>query len=570
MLKKSVVLLLISTIIMTTFLVGCGSQQSVDVETDLDTNQEDILGEDAMYPGFERGNVLTVGGTSLEGIFNPLTYSSVYDWYIIELMFDPLLQVTPEGALTTEGSLTKDYEISDDRLTYTFHLRDNVKWHDGTDFTAEDVVFSYHTIFAPDYKGRSYNAVLQRVVGAQDVKNGNAEIAEGIKALDDYTVEVTVTEAMVKTLNDLAITPIPKHYYDKATADEIAGLDRDPLGNGPFKLRNYEVEQYVDLEPNIEYWQGSPKLNGIIWKVVARQNELSEFEIGAIDAVNFENTIENYEIIEEYDHGQLLNNWNNGYTFASFNFRNPIFQDKNVRQALTYGLNRDGFVKSFFGDLGGEVAHTPISPVSWAYPDQSQLNEYEYNPDKANELLDEAGWEISDDGYRYKDGEKLAFTWTTYNEAEWSTQITALAAENWKQIGVECIIELMDFNSLSELISDPSNSDKWDMYNMAWVLTEDPDMYSTFSRTTFPPGNNRGCFENDEIEELMLKGLYEFDQKARKDIYQELAVMFNEELPYIFVYTRMNPWLVNKRVKNFNPTEFTYWSKGAHLIEIVE
>lgn len=572
MLKKSIILLLVFAMTVTTFLVGCGPKEPANVEEEPDINQEETSEEDQgpVYPGSERGNVLTVGGTSPEGIFNPLTYSSVYDWYIIELMFDPLIQVTPKGALTTDGSLTENYEVSEDGLTYTFNLREDVKWHDGTDFTAEDVVFTFNTIFSPDYKGRSYTAVLQRIIGAQDVKEGKAETAEGVKALDNHTVEVTVTEAMANTLNELAITPIPKHYYDKDTSEEMAKLDREPLGNGPFKLKNYEVEQYVELDKNSEYWQGSPKLDGIIWKVVARQNELSEFEVGSIDAINFENTIENYEVIEDYEHAELINNWNNGYTYAAFNFKNPIFQDKNVRQALTYGLNRHGFIKSFFGEVGGEVAHTPISAVSWAYPDDSELNQYEYNPEKANELLDEAGWEMEYDGYRYKDGEKLGFTWTTYNEAEWSTKITALAAENWKQIGVDCEIELMDFNSLSELISDAGNSDKWDMFNMAWGLTEDPDMYSIFSKTVFPPGNNRGFFANDEIEELMLDGLYEFDQEKRKDIYQELAVKFNEELPYIFVYVRMNPWLVNKRVKNFNPTEFTYWSKGAHLIEIVE
>lgn len=566
MLKKSVVLLLIFTMAVSTFLIGCTPKEPVAVDPDNQATEEPGVA----YPGSERGNVLTVGGTSPQGTFNPLTYSSVYDWYMIELMFDPLLQVEPSGALTTEGSLTKEYEVSEDGLVYTFHLREGVKWHDGTEVTADDVVFTFNTIFAPDYKGRAYTAVIQRILGAKDVKDGKAETAEGVKALDNYTVEITMTEAMATTLRGLAVTPLPKHYYEKATAEEMAALDRDPLGNGAFKLKKYEVEQYVELEANKDYWQGAPKLDGIIWKVVARQNELSEFEIGSIDAVNFENSIENYEVIEAYDHAELINNWNNGYAFASFNFTNPIFQDKNVRQALVYGLDRDGFVKSFFGDLGGDVAHTPISPVSWANPDASKLNPYNYNPDKANELLDAAGWEMGNDGFRYKDGKKLAFKWTSYNEAEWSTKITALAAENWKQIGVDCTIELMDFNSLGELISDQGNKEKWDMYNMAWGLTADPDMYSTFSKTTFPPGNNRGFFQNDEIEELMLEGLYEFDQEKRKEIYQDLAVKFNEELPYIFIYVRMNPWLVNKRVKNFNPTEFTYWSKGAHLIEIAQ
>ncbi len=569
MLKKSVVLLLIFAMVVSTFLIGCTPKEPAAVEPGPGNEAAEEPG--VVYPGSERGNVLTVGGTSPQGIFNPLTSSTVYDRYIYELIFDPLLQVEPSGALTTDGSLTKEYKVSDDGLVYTFHLREGIKWHDGTEVTADDVVFSYNTILAPDYKGKLYIAGMQSIVGAKDVKDGKAEVAEGIKALDKYTVEVIVEKAMSITLRQIAnFYPVPKHYYEKANAEEMAALDRDPLGNGAFKLKKYEVEQYVELEPNKDYWQGAPKLDGIIWKVVANENELAEFEVGSIDAVNFENAKENYEVIEGYEHSELINNWNNGYAYAAFNFTNPIFQDKLVRQALVYGLDRHGFVQSFFGDLGGQVGHTPISPVSWAYPDLSQLNEYKYNPEKAGELLDQAGWVMGSDGFRYKDGKKLAFKWTSYNEAEWSTKVSALAAENWKQIGVDCEIVLMDFNSLSELTSDPGNKGKWDMTNAAWGLTADPDMYSTFSKTTLPPGNNKGYFQNDKIEELMVKGQSEFDQAKRKDIYLELAKEFNEELPYIFVYVRMNPWLVNKRVKNFNPTEFTEWSTNSHLIEIVK
>ena len=128
----------------------------------------------------------------------------------------------------------------------------------------------------------------------------------------------------------------------------------------------------------------------------------------------------------------------------------------------------------------------------------------------------------------------------------------------------------MDFNSLSTMISDPGNADKWDMWIMAWGLTPEPDMSDVFSKTVMPPGNNRGFYENEEIEKLMLDGVNEFDQEKRKAIYQELAVKFNEELPYMFVYIRMNPYLVNKRIANFNPSEFKYWSADSYLIEIAK
>jgi len=574
MMKKSIIFLLALTMVFSVFLAGCTPKEAEPVATPApaDPATPAPVEPAVVYPGSDRGNILTVGGTAPNGTFNPLTYSSVYDWNMIELMFDPLLNTEKDGALTTEGSLTESYDVSEDGLVYTFNLRKGIKWHDGVEVTAKDIVFSYNSIFAPDYLGRNFSGVMQTIVGATDVNAGKAETASGVKAIDDYTIEVTVTEAKATTLRSLGaeLTPIPEHYYGGKDAAEMAVLDRNPLGNGAFKFKSFEVEQYVELEPNKEYWRGVPKLDGIIYKVIANVDELSEFEIGAIDAVNFEGSIENYETIQAFEHANLLNNMNNGYAYAGFNFKNPILADKNVRQALVYGLDRAGFVKSFFGDEGGFVAHTPISPVNWAYPDTSKLNMYDYNPEKSMELLEASGWKVGADGIREKDGKKLAIKWSSYNEAAWSTKITALAVEQWKAIGVDLTIELMDFNSLSTMISDPGNADKWDMWNMAWGLTPEPDMFDIFSKTVTPPGNNRGFFENDEIEKLMIDGVNEFDPEKRKEIYQELAVKFNEELPYMFVYIRMNPFLVNKRVQNFNPSEFKYWSADSYLIEIVQ
>lgn len=566
MMKKSIVFLLILTLVLSVGLVGCKPKEIVPADTDDKSDEPEVE-----YLGSKRGNVLTVGGASPNGVFNPITQSTVYDRYIVELVFDTILNIEPDGTLTTEGSLSEKYDVSDDGLIYTFHMREGINWHDGKPVTAHDAVWTFNAIFAPDYKGSKYDAVMQDVVGAKDVKAGKATEAEGVKALNDHTLEVTLTDAKATSLRQIAYSWVmPKHYYGDKNADEMAALDREPLGNGKFKIKKYEVEQYVEMEPNTEYWQGAPKLDGIIWKVIASEDELANFEIGDIDAVNFVGSIENYETLEAYDHGTLINNMHNGYSYAAFNFTNPILADRNVRQALSYGLDRQGFVESFFGDVGGFVAHTPISPVSWAYPDESELNMYAYDKDKAIALLEESGWMPGADGIREKDGKTLAFTWSSYLDSPWSGKITALAAEQWKQIGVDCTIELMDFNSLSDLTSEPGNIDNWDMFNMAWNLVVDPDMSSTFSKNQFPPGQNKGFFVNEEIEKLMMDGLDELDQEKRKEIYLELAKKFNEELPYLFIYIRTNPWLVNKRVKNFTPSEFLYWTHNAHKIEIAQ
>ncbi|NLY09760.1 MAG: ABC transporter substrate-binding protein, partial [Tissierellia bacterium] len=158
--------------------------------------------------------------------------------------------------------------------------------------------------------------------------------------------------------------------------------------------------------------------------------------------------------------------------------------------------------------------------------------------------------------------------WVSYNDAEWSKIITAMAVDSWKEIGVELTVDLMDFNSMATMIQDANNADKWDIFNMAWGLTPDPDMSDIFSSTQFPPGNNRGFYSNPTLDEKMMAATKELDQEKRKELYQEIGKEFNEELPYIFIYIRTDPWLVNKRVQNFNPTEFIYWSDRAENIVI--
>jgi peptide/nickel transport system substrate-binding protein len=271
--------------------------------------------------------------------------------------------------------------------------------------------------------------------------------------------------------------------------------------------------------------------------------------------------------LEKADNLNIVRYMNNGYSYIAFNFENPLFKDKKVRQALCYGLDRKGFVDSFFKGYA-EVAHTPISPVIWAYPDVSKLNPYDYNPTKANQLLDEAGWKKNADGFRYKDGKKFTFTWTTYQGVEWAEKITALAKENWKLLGIDLKIEFLEFNSAVEKIRE---TQKFDMYNMAWGLGAEPDMSDIFSiKYSQKKGNNSGHYHNKQVEELMAKGIVTLDQEKRKEIYNELGKLFNDDLPYMFVYIRSNAWGVNKRVKNFHPSELIEWYTDIHLVDIEE
>ncbi|HSH36853.1 ABC transporter substrate-binding protein, partial [Schnuerera sp.] len=204
----------------------------------------------------------------------------------------------------------------------------------------------------------------------------------------------------------------------------------------------------------------------------------------------------------------------------------------------------------------GEVCHVPLSPVSWAYTDtlEEKMNKYEYNPDKAIELLEEAGWELGSDGIREKDGMKLNFVYSTYPDVEWVDQLIPVLIDNWGKIGVSIEVNYMDFNALSDAVYEEQD---FDMYNMAWSLSIDPDAYSIFhSSQAKKSGNNAVQFKNEKNDQLLEAGRKELDQEKRTEIYEEWALNINEELPYIFVYQREQWNMVNDRIKGFECTPY--------------
>src|SRR5699024_4735405 len=223
-------------------------------------------------------------------------------------------------------------------------------------------------------------------------------------------------------------------------------------------------------------------------------------------------TPENKEIIDDMEFLDINSFINNGYCYLGWNMEDPRFAEKEVRQALTYGFNRQNFVDTFF-DGHGEVAHVPVSQVSWAYTDELKegINKYEYDPEKAKELLDEAGWKEGSDGIREKDGQKLEFVFTTYQDVAWIDRLIPMLIDDWGKIGVKVEANMQDSNAVSDMVFQQRD---FDLYSMCWQLNVDPDSSSVYhSREIQPGGNNSVSFNNEENDKLLDEGIAEFDQE---------------------------------------------------------
>ncbi|MBT9281699.1 MAG: ABC transporter substrate-binding protein [Hydrogenibacillus schlegelii] len=486
-----------------------------------------------------------------KGVFNPWFYDTAYDKYVIDLIFEAL------GKYGKDGSIIPDlatWEIKNDGKTYVFHLDPNAKFADGTPVTAEDAAFSFYVYLDPSYDGRADMSVA-KIVGADAYRNdkeGKVTTIEGIKVLDEHTLQIDVEEPNALTLEYLTVAVLPKHYYGKnfkkGDLSEIKKLLDKPLGSGPYKLVSYVPQQEVRLTANENFWRDQkPTVKNIVFKATTDETNLQLIQTGETDieesiSVNKDN-IEAIDAAGFLDRSMLLNN---GFGYIALNHEHKPLDDKRVRQALMYGLNREDIVYAYSQGLA-HVIDVPQSKVSWAYPeDESQLIHYNYDPEKAAQLLDEAGWKMGSDGYRYKDGKKLTLHFAASTPNPVNDALVPIAKENYKALGIDFVVEQLEFNA----VLDKMKKGDYDMAFLAVGLSPDPDPYELFHTNG---GTNKQFYHysNPEVDRLIEAGQKELDKVKRKAIYNDLYKLLNEEVPILYMYQRYNMRVINSRIKGF-------------------
>ncbi|GAA0351666.1 ABC transporter substrate-binding protein [Bacillus horti] len=511
-----------------------------------------------------RNDTIIIGMNETAGIFSPWFYSTAYDNYVNISIFDYLLEVDYDGMIMPSVA---DWEISDDGLKYTFSLQNDITFSDGTPLTAHDAVNTYYVLADPTYDGNS-DLTPANIKGWDEYKYGDAETIEGITVVDDHTIEVEVTEAGAKTLllvGNIAI--LPSHHYmegfSKGNLESIRELHQKPLGSGQYVFDSYIPGQEIRLTANESYWKGAPNITNLIYKPTTNETNISMLQTGETD---FEEGIsvnaDNVELLESLGFLDLSLLPNNGYGYIAFNHAKEKFQDQRVRQALTYGLNREDIVYAYSQGYA-DLLNIPQSRVSWAYPDESDLNAYDFDPDRANQLLEEAGWELADDGYRYKDGQRFVIEFAASSPNEVNDAIIPYATENYRDLGIEFVPEQLEFNAVVE----KRQRGDFDMLFLAWGLTSDPDPRNTFHTEG---SQNDDSYSNAEVDRLIEAGLEELDQDKRREIYNELYQELNEDLPYIFMYQRYNMNTINSRIQGFEISPYRNFAYSLYKAYIDE
>jgi len=566
-LKKKAVGYLCLSMAMTLLLCACGKSTTVGTGTNLKTSEvlAPIKPEKLPQIAESREDTLIIGFTAPEGKFNPIYTSSVDDSYVTGLVFEGLMTNDIQGKPISK--VAKKWKISKDNKTYTFTLNKGIKYSNGKELTAKDVEFTYTAICDPSYDGVETDAV-DKLVGYKEYNKGDAKTVTGIKVIDNYTISFTLTNVKAPALSsDFSYGIMCKSYYtfEKGNIDRLKDLFLKPMGSGPYILKEYMAGQEADFDKNPSYWKGEAKINKVILKVTNSQNNIQTLSAGEVDIDRIAAEPENIQLIKSTGFLEMQLYPDNKYGYIGLNLKDDKLKDVKVRKALNYGLNRKSFIDARYKGYA-EVCNAPMSQASWAYTDD--INKYEFNPKKANQLLEEAGWIKKDDGFRYKDGKKFEIHWRTSRGSKYVEVLIPIVKANWKAIGIDVTVELMEFNTLCKKVYEEH---KFEMYNMSWSLSIDPDPSRIFSAKQAELGGyNPGSWINVKSEKLMVDALKTTNMKKRKKLYRAWLKLFTEEAPYVLLDQSKIMWVLSSRVKgiSFSPyIDFTYQIAEAELIQ---
>lgn len=458
-------------------------------------------------------------------VFNPLMPHIEVDEGVYYAIFDPLFDFDPDGEffpiLVDEVPTVANGGISEDGLSWRIRLKEGVMWHDGTPLTAEDVKFSLELPMDPDFRAF-------RTTGYRLMSN--------ITVVSDTELTWEMTEPFAPMAAILASTYIiPKHAFDGAADKNSTPFNNAPIGTGPFKFTRRLAGDHIELSANPDYHMDGPYLQTLIIKYVPDLNVMyTQFRSGDIDVIGLQ-----YITPDNYAEAQGLADREvevaGKATFESFgmNMTRPQFQDRVVRQALYHALDKTSIIDALYYGVP--------SPTETYMPQQS----YYYNPDlpahefsieKANALLDEAGWERGADGIREKDGVRLSFTNSTTAGNHLREQAQQFIQQTFQEIGVD-----MQIRNLPPAVmwGDYWMNSEFDsvVVGLNALAGADPDTSDYFMSTMSPvlggAGQNTFAYQNPRVDELLQQGAATFVPEERREIYREMQAVMREDLPFL-------------------------------------
>jgi peptide/nickel transport system substrate-binding protein len=511
-----------------------------------------------------RKDTLIVGVADMSGKFNQLWAESADDWHVsVPISGASFMDNDNKGNLI-DG--TASMNVSSDGLTYTFKLKGDDKYSDGSPVKIQDYVNSLKILCDKSYDGPSNSLVNYNVVGAQEYYDGKADNISGITTPDDKTLVAKLSKPNSSAQFALGGTyPISTAKYGKlikhGDLKAFKNVDmKTYITNGPYTLTDYKEGQSATMKANKYFYKGAPKIGTIICKVVAQGAEMQAVTTGEVD-VDDEVTCNADQIAIGQKAGfvNMQIQPTLGYGWVGLNHKNPLFQDQKVRQALLYAIDRKGVVKAVYGDYA-HAQNINQTAESWLYTTEG-INTYDYDMKKAEQLLNEAGWKKDSSGKLMKDGKEFKFMFTASKGNAVTDVLVPAMIKSYKQLGISMQAEYVDWPTLQNKFTKLT----YDMSFMAWGMQADPD--DSYIYKTGGSENYLG-YSNKDLDKAYATALATTDKTARKAAYAKCYQIINKDLPNYIIYQRSDCIAYNTRLKTFKSAPYTPFYNNYDQIEL--
>src|SRR5262245_26407399 len=442
--------------------------------------------------------------------------------------------------LQVEPELAKSWAFSKDCLTLDFKLRDDVKWHDGKPFTADDVVCPWGATRDPKMRS-SYKADFQDV--------------EKVEKTGPYAVRVIYKRPYAKALVSWGITILPKHLLEKyVKAGNIKEAPQNwsaPVGTGPYRFQEMKSGEKIVVVANPDYFKGRPPISRIVYRVIPSQATIFlevkalGVDVASLTALQYRRQTEYPAFNKEYNKFRYPGA---GYTYFGFNLKDPRFADRRVRLALAHAINKQDMLEGVLLGLGS-IATGPFRPGHWA--NNPDVKPIPYDVKKAMALLNDAGWKKNAQGMLEKDGKPFTFELLTNQGNDERKKVAEIIQASLREVGIGVEIRILEW---ATLLKENIKKRNFQAIVLGWGTGSDPDQYVVWHSSQAGPDDlNHISYANPEVDQLLEAGRSSCTQAERVKYYRKLHQVLADDQPLVFLYWRDALPAVSSRVHGIQP-----------------
>lgn len=450
-----------------------------------------------------------------------------------------LIYIAPlrmSGDLEPELWAAEKLEEEDDGKLLRFTLRKGILWEDGTELTAADVEYTWKVVTDPKTASPYADDYLQ---------------VESFKVIDRYSFEVRYKQYFARAISSWMSAILPKHLLEGQDL-RSSSFARKPIGAGPYRLKVWEAGDKIVLEASQTYFLGKPQIEQIVFRTVPDLATMfMETSAGNLDFMGL--TPEQYRLQAKgkiwEDNFAKYRYLGSNYVFLGFNMLHPFFQDLRVRHAISCAIDRRDIINGVL--LGeGVAAFGPYKPGTWAY--HKELQPIKYDPDRAKQLLAEAGFSDSNgDGILDRDGKDFAFTILTNQGNEQRILAAVVMQSQLKKLGIAVQIRTVEW---AAFIHEFVNKGNFDAVILGWTISNDPDLYQVWhSSQAFAGGLNFTRYKNQELDRLLEEARISNKREIRQELYAKVQEILHKEQPYCFLFVPYSLPVVQKRFQGIRP-----------------